>query len=126
MKAGQNLPAENIDQALEFLRTEDWGFVEDKHIADSVASNGDSMKKSYYCIAVARLLGWLVRNGCAIDRLDNHWECGVGSSGAAHTEQQPLHWNALHASIHVPHSVKQQASERASLEKSYLTSVLCV
>lgn len=105
---------EHIYESLEFLRTEDWGFIdEDKDLADSVTSDGGSMRKSYYCTAVTRLLGWLVRNGCAIDRLDNHWECGVGSSGAANIEQQPLHWNALHASINVPPSVKQQAFSRA-------------
>ena len=122
VNAGQELPAEHMDESLEFLWTEDWGFVDkDKDLDDSVTSDG-GMSKSYYSTAVAHLLGWLVRNGCAIDRLDNHWECGVGSSGTGvHIEQQPLHWNALHASINVPPSVNSKPSRESGSVSSRKT-----
>jgi hypothetical protein len=57
-----------------------------------------------YACGVQAVLSWLVRCGCALERLDNHWNCGVGSSGHGHTSQQPMHWNALHVLLQVPNS----------------------
>lgn len=123
MKTGQELSTEDVESSLSFLQQEDWGFQDnsdgddngevgapetEQPFAEADGGGGDDngSSDSYYTQAVQQLLGWLVRNGCAIDRLDNHWECGVGSSGAVHTQQQPPHWNAIHASIHIPPSVR--------------------
>ena len=58
-----------------------------------------------YSSGVKAVLGWLVRNGCRLERLDNHWETGVGASGVAeHIATQPLHWNAIHALLNVPNA----------------------
>ena len=62
-------------------------------------------EEGYYCRAVRHTLGWLVRSGCEIDRLDNHWACGIGDSGSSAAELQPPQWNALHAAVWVPPSL---------------------
>lgn len=58
-----------------------------------------------YVVLVRRVLGLLVRNGCTLARLDNHWDCGVGGlqrAQDANITDHPPHWNALHASIFCP------------------------
>ena len=81
------------------------------HLNNPTAANDTeedpSEKRAYrkcYTTGVKSVLGWLVRNGCRLERLDNHWETGVGDSGSEHTAAQPLHWNALHALLHVPNA----------------------